>query len=208
MSMPPLISSNEPEPAWDIAKLFPFQGGWSESEYLALTESTNQLVELKQGRVEVLPMPTMAHQLIVTFLYDAIRAFARPKNLGIALIAPLRVRLALGEFREPDVVFMLKEHRSRATDEFWNGADLIMEVVSRDWGSQKRDLIEKRADYESAGVSEYWIVDPFEKRIIVLALEGSTYAVHGEFAPGKQAGSRLLPGFTVEVAEVFKAAEV
>lgn len=208
MSMPPLISTNEPEPTWDVAKLFPFQGGWSESDYLALSESTNQLVELKQGRVEVLPMPTMAHQLIVTFLYDAIRAFARPKNLGIALIAPLRVRLAPGEFREPDVIFMLKEHRVRAANEFWEGADLIMEVVSRDPGSQKRDLVEKRADYESAGVPEYWIVDPFEKRITVLTLDGSAYAVYGEFEPGQQAGSQLLPGFAVEVAEVFQAAEV
>ena len=208
MSMPPLISSSEPQPTWDIAKLFPYQGGWSESEYLALTESTNQLVELKQGRVEVLPMPTMAHQLIVTFLYDAIRAFARPKNLGIAVIAPLRVRLRPGEFREPDVVFMLAEHRSRAGNEFWDGADLIMEVVSRDPGSHKRDLIEKRADYESAGVSEYWIVDPLEKRITVLALDGSTYVVVGEFGPDEQADSRLLPGFAVNVAEVFQAAEV
>jgi Uma2 family endonuclease len=135
-------------------------------------------------------------------------AFARPKDLGIAVIAPLRVRLAPGEFREPDVVFMLKEHRSRAANEYWDGADLIMEVVSRDPGSQKRDLVEKRSDYESAGVSEYWIVDPFERRITVLALDGSTYAVHGEFAPGKQASSKLLAGFVVEVAEVFKAAEV
>jgi Uma2 family endonuclease len=206
--MPPLISSNEPQPSWDVAKLFPFQGGWSESQYLSLTESTNQLVELKQGRVEVLPMPTMAHQLIVTFLYDAIRAFAGPKNLGIAVIAPLRVRLAPGEFREPDVVFMLQEHRSRANNEFWNGADLIIEVVSRDPGSQNRDVVEKRADYESAGVLEYWIVDPFEKRITVLALENSTYAVRGEFVPGEQADSQLLTGFAVDVAEVFKAAEV
>ena len=53
----------EPEPAWDIARLFPPQGQWSEEDYFAL--DTNRLVELSDGFIEVLPMPTMVHQLIV-----------------------------------------------------------------------------------------------------------------------------------------------
>jgi hypothetical protein len=35
--------ASEPEPAWDIARLFPAQGEWSEEDYLEL--DTNRLVE-------------------------------------------------------------------------------------------------------------------------------------------------------------------
>ena len=79
----------EPEPAWDVARLFPPQGQWSEEDYFAL--DTNRLVEFSDGFIEVLPMPTMTHQLILVFLLDSIKAFAAmstPK-LGTALFAGL-----------------------------------------------------------------------------------------------------------------------
>jgi hypothetical protein len=37
----------------------------------------------------------------------------------------------------------------------------------------------------------------------VLVLDGSSYAVHGEFFKGQQAASKLLPGFVVDVTSVF-----
>src|SRR5437016_1271126 len=46
---------DDPEPAWDIARLFPAQGHWSEDEYLAL--NGNHLVEFSDGRIAVLPLP-------------------------------------------------------------------------------------------------------------------------------------------------------
>lgn len=207
MSLQSLTPSPDPEPAWDIATLFPRQGHWDEFEYLALTQSTNQLVELKSGRIKVLPMPTLAHQLIVIYLLDVFRAFVNPRKLGIVVIAPIRVRLSPGEFREPDVVFMLSENRSRAANEYWESADLVVEVVSKDAESRKRDHQEKRADYAAAGIPEYWIVDPVEKQITVLTLEGREYAVLGEFTPGQQAASRLLTGLSVDVTATFKAAD-
>jgi hypothetical protein len=77
-------------PTWEIATLFPNQGQWSEADYLAL--DTNHLVELADGRLEVLPMPTTSHQWIVLYLYGLLKAFAHPK-LGLVLTAPLPVRL-------------------------------------------------------------------------------------------------------------------
>ena len=68
------------EPAWDVARLFPNQGYWSEVEYLAL--NGNHLVEFSDGWVEVLPMPTMTHQLIVAWLYGRVFEFVSPQGLG------------------------------------------------------------------------------------------------------------------------------
>jgi Uma2 family endonuclease len=189
----------ESEPTWDVARLFPDQGHWSEEEYLAL--NTNQLVEFTQGFVEVLSMPTVFHQRIVAFLYNALLVFATANHLGEVLFAPVRVRLWSGKYREPDLVFMNAENAARITRDYWIGADLVLEVVSDD--DRRRDLEVKRQEYAQAGIPEYWIVDPMLEQITVLALEGSTYAVHGEYPKGAEATSRLLPGFKVNVTEAL-----
>jgi Uma2 family endonuclease len=189
-------------PTWDIARLFPDQGTWSVEEYLAL--SGNHLVEFSAGFVEVLPMPTTAHQWIVTFLWEALNRFTSGwGGLGLALTAPLRVELWAGKFREPDIVFMLAQHKDRAQNEFWKGADLVMEVVSDDPEDRRRDLKTKWGEYARARIAEYWMVDLKLRQITVLRLRGKTYDVHGVFKNGQTATSRLLAGFGVEVRTVF-----
>ena len=196
-------ASSKGEPTWEIAYLFPTQGTWCEEEYLAL--NGNHLVELSQGRLEVLPMPTMSHQLLVLHLYGLVLAFVSPQELGTVLVAPMRVRLWRGKIREPDVLFMLKQHADRLGERFWRGADLVMEVVSDEGDDEDRqhDLIVKRGEYARAGIAEYWIVDPQEEKITVLRLAGKRYVVHGEFVKGTVATSHLLPGFEVDVSTAF-----
>lgn len=129
------ISDVQPEtirPAWEIAHLFPLQGQWSEEEYLALTNGTNRLVELSNGTVEVLPMPTRTHQLIIAFLYRLFFEQIMLPGKGTVLFAALRVRLWKGKIREPDLVVMLAEHRDREKEAYFEGADLVVEIVSPD----------------------------------------------------------------------------
>jgi len=194
-------SVREPEPAWDVALLFPAQGQWSEEEYLAL--DGNRIVEFSNGRLEVPPMPTTSHQLLVAWLYGILQAFVVSRDLGTVAFAPLRVRISRAKFREPDLVFMLKENSERIGEEYWEGADLVMEVVSQDAEGRRRDLETKRREYARAGIPEYWIIDPQEKQITVLRLAGKRYAVHGEFHEGTVAISHLLQGFAVDVKDAF-----
>ena len=70
-----------------------------------------------------------------------------------------------------------------------------------------RDLVEKRADYAEGGIPEYWIADPRDETITVLALEGESYVEHGRFGRGEAAASPLLAGFTADVSAVFDAPE-
>lgn len=190
------------EPAWDIALLFPAQGSWSEEEYLELTG--NRLVELSHGVVEVLPMPTDSHQAMVAFLYAALHAYVSTRGLGKVRFAPLRLRLAPGKFREPDILFLAVERDHLRGEKYWSGADVVMEVVSDD--DRQRDLVTKRREYAAAGIDEYWIVDPLEQRITVLCREGDGYVEHGAFVRGQRASSRRLPGFALTVTDVLTAA--
>lgn len=202
MAVRDAIISKPGEPTWEITQLFPNQGDWSESEYLAL--ETNQLIEFSTGRLEFLPMPTPAHQRIVFFLQRLLWTFVTERNLGEVLAAPLRVRLWPGKFREPDIVLVIAEHLAQQGKQYWENVDLVMEVVSPD--DPDRDYVQKRQEYAAAGIAEYWIVDPMQELITVLALQNGAYGIHGEFTPGTNAVSKLLDGFAVDVAAVFAAA--
>jgi Uma2 family endonuclease len=193
------------EPAWDLAILYPLQGNWTEEDYLRIALHENLLIEYTDGCVEVLQMPTIVHQLIVRFLLDSLRAFVEPHKLGVVLFAPLPVKLSPKAYREPDLIFNFTENHAAATKDYYEHADLVMDVVSAGERDRKRDYEEKRQDYAKAGIREYWIVDPFERRIAVLTLQGTQYLEHGVFADRASATSRLLAGFAVDVSAAFDA---
>jgi Uma2 family endonuclease len=200
--VPPL--SQIGEPPWEIATLYPTQGNWDFHDYLSL--NTNHFVELAEGCVEVLPMPSQLHQLIVAYLYETIKAFVVAGDLGKVLFAPMRVRLSKDTVREPDVIFMLKQHAHRRGEKYWQGADLVVEVVSAD--DPARDLETKRAEYAQAGIPEYWIVDPRDQTIRVLTLPQGTveYVEAGKYSAGQSAQSVLLSGLRIDVTEAFAQA--
>lgn len=152
-------------------------------------------------------MPTIAHQLIVKFLLRLFDDFVESAKLGQVLFAPMPVWLSPENYREPDITFCFTQRHRSAGGRYYKGIDLAMEVVSDDARSHERDYDQKRADYAAAGISEYWIVDPRQRLITVLALDGDKYAIHGEFRDGEHAVSRLLPGFGVDVTVAFTAAE-
>ena len=175
-----------------------------EREYLRLTDHTNRVIELTGGRVQELPMPTDTHQAVLLFLYLRFHGYLEPRG-GVVRVAPLRLRVRAGVFREPDVLLLRDRSDPRRQDRYWTGADLVAEVVSPD--DPDRDLVQKRADYAAAGIPEYWIADPRDESITVLTLRGGAYVEHGAFARGEAATSPLLPGFTADVAAVFDAPE-
>lgn len=189
------------EPTWEVIEFLPRQGEWTEALYFDLL--TKRGAEFVDGVIEVLPVPTESHQLILLAFYQALRAFVLPRQLGQPLTSGIRVKVAKNEFREPDVAFMLAAHASRRHDRNWDGADLAAEVVSGDADDRKRDLVEKPLVYAKAKIPEYWVIDPEEQRIIVYRLARTRYAVHGTFRPGQRATSVLLPGFDVDVTDIL-----
>ena len=112
-----------------------------------------------------------------------------------------------GPFGNQILSLTLQENLGRFGERHGERADLVMEVVSGDAASRTRDYEDKRRDYAEAGIPEYWIVDPAERRILVLSLEGDHYAQSGDFGMADVAESRVLNGFHVEVARVLQAGQ-
>lgn len=178
------------------------QGLWTDEQYIRLIEQTKRLIEFTDGVLEVLPMPTSKHQLIIGFLYRVLYALMEQRG-GIVTFAALPLQIRPGKYREPDILLLLDRTDPRFQDSFWLGADLVIEVVSpRD---PKRDTRTKRRDYAEAGIPEYWIVNPLDETITVLTLHGPVYVEHGLFHRGEQATSVLLASLAVSATDVFDA---
>ncbi len=189
------------QPIWRLALLFPTQGSWSETDYLDL--SGGPLIEFDAGSVEILDMPTKAHQRVVQFLLLWLHQYVLAKKIGEVFVAPLPVRLWADKFREPDIVFV----RSGRADYrgYPDGADLVVEVVSEGQANRRRDIEIKPSEYCRAGIAEYWIVDLEMQRIDVLIWIDGSYQ-KSEFHRGQMAVSTTYEGLSISVDHVLDAA--
>jgi Uma2 family endonuclease len=184
-----------------LLEMLPEQRSWSDEDYLWLTDHTTRLVELTDGVLELLPTPTDKHQSILEFLFLLFHGVLTPLG-GKVHLAPLRLRLRAGKFREPDLLLLLDAKDPRRENRFWTGADLVLEVVSKD--NPERDLVQKRDDYARAKIPEYWIVNPLTETILVFHLKSKKYQQSGSYPRGTRAASRILD-VAVSVDEVFDA---
>jgi Uma2 family endonuclease len=131
----------------------------SYEEFLAWADEDVH-AEWVDGEVIVFMPPSQKHQAIIGFLLTLLSAYADLFDLGVVLAAPFEMRLRTdGPSREPDLLFVTREHLDRLSAERLAGpADLVIEVVSD--SSVARDRVDKFYEYQEAGVREYWIFDP------------------------------------------------
>lgn len=183
-----------------LIDLIPVQGEWDVAGYLWLSELRPRLVEFVDGHIEVPPMPGDHHQTILGRLWESLTAHARTTG-GKALMAPMPMRTIQERFREPDLMFLRRSDDPRRGKHFWTGADLVVEIVSPT--GRNRDIVDKRAEYAATGIPEYWIIDPDDETVTVLALNGDVYVVRTVFRPGDMAEAATLPGFTVDVSALL-----
>lgn len=134
-----------------------------------LPESTR--AELIDGQIYYMSPPKRKHQRLALELSTVINNYIK-KNNGICEVnvAPFAVFLNKDEknYVEPDVSVTCD--KDKLTDDGCNGApDWVIEIVSP--SSRQMDYTIKLFKYRSAGVREYWVVDPDKERITVYDLE-------------------------------------
>lgn len=143
----------------------PPAGELSFEEFLAWCNEDTR-AEWVDGKVVVLTPTSLKHQEIKKFLCFLLDGFVRSSGLGRVVDAPFLVRLPepLRRGREPDILFVKAERLHLFKETYLDGApDLVVEITSPE--SVARDRGEKYAEYEAAGVSEYWLVDPDHRQI-------------------------------------------
>ena len=175
---------------------------WTEAAFFAVSDATNRRIELSDGRLVILPMPTLDHQRILKRFVDLVTAWLATHKVGELLFAAHPIRLWPGKYREPDAMICLNEHRDRMGEQESGPPDLALEILSPAIARVDSDL--KSQEYAQAGIGEYWMIDPKARRVSVFTLEGRAYKLLGDFGSGERARSNILTGLEVAVDDLFR----
>lgn len=149
------------------------------------------------GEVVTTSPASFQHQDLVRFLIALLSLYVEHHDLGWILSAPFPMLLAEQQrVREPDLLFLRRDHAERLRDNRLDGpADLVVEVVSPE--SLARDRGEKFVEYEAAGVAEYWLLDPQRRQLDLYHL-GEDRCYHPLPATDGLYLSRALPDLRLD----------
>ena len=167
-----------------------------------------QRAELIDGQMYMMAPPNARHQDIIFSLSRKIADYI-DINKGSCKIylAPYAVFLNADDknYVEPDISVICD--KSKLEDKGCNGApDWIVEVISP--STQRMDYSIKLFKYRTAGVREYWIVDPEARTAAVYTLEGGSYRSPAAlYRAGASVPVGVLEGFQVDLRTVFPELE-
>lgn len=155
--------------------------------------------ELIDGQIYDMAPPSRRHQEIAGELFTIIHNYIKSKGGSCKpFIAPFAVFLNEDDknYVEPDISVICKPEK--LTERGCNGApDWIIEIVSP--SSRRMDYFTKLFKYRTAGVREYWIVDPDKNRITVYNFE-SEDTIEYTFSDSVKTG--IYEDFTVDFEQL------
>lgn len=131
--------------------------------------------EIIGGEKFMAPAASPTHGSIIGRLYSILLNYLETTDKGYVFTDNTDVHFPDGSLFKPDLC-IVTEKNSAIID--WlrgiNGApDMVVEVLSR--STQKKDRTIKKDIYETNGVREYWIVDPYMKAISVYILRDGKF---------------------------------
>jgi Uma2 family endonuclease len=161
--------------------------------------------ELIDGEHFVTPSPNPRHQRILGSLYLEIGNHLKAHPIGEVFFAPLDVVMSNVDVVEPDLLYMSRERAAEVlVPEHVRGVpELVVEIASK--STRKRDATIKRALYERAGVSEYWVVDPETDvvRVYRNGADGFSRPIELRRDAGDTLTTELLPGLAIPLDVIF-----
>jgi Uma2 family endonuclease len=186
---------------------FTAYGTYSYADYLSW--DIDYMVELIKGKVfkQAAAAPRRIHQEIAGLIITRLTNHLTGKRCK-AYIAPFDVRLPVKSKKNEDIFTVVQPDicvvcdPSKLDEMGCVGApDLIMEILSP--GSNSKELKNKYEVYEESGVSEYWIIHPSEKTLLIYTLVEKKYIPSRLFTLGDKVKSQAIIGFEMDLDGVF-----
>jgi Uma2 family endonuclease len=183
---------------------------YSYADYL--TWQLEETVELIKGKIMAMsPAPNVKHQSISRNVLVEIANHLHKKPCKV-FHAPFDVKLydsrksqlsdrEVFSVVQPDLCVICD--KSKLTVQGCDGApDWIIEVLSL--GNSKKELHLKFQLYQENGVSEYWMVHPYEQTVYQFVLNHEDqYQLHAMYAGDDIATPYLFPELKIDLADVF-----
>jgi Uma2 family endonuclease len=189
------------------------------AEYLSYSEDLEGRFLLIEGALVELPPESPENDFFALNLRDLL---IRVMSSRLARVHTCEVQVPVLQPKDaanrfPDLVVLRPEHLDLMQRRLTITLDmpppqLIAEVVSPGRTNRDRDFINKRVQYAAIGVPEYWLIDPSERAITVLELQGDEYREIGIFKNGDPCGiceaarivSPAFPALALTAEQVFQ----
>ena len=160
-----------------------------------------QRAELIDGQIYDMAPPCTRHQIITGEMYATIRDYIRKGNGACRpYVSPFAVFLNEDDknYLEPDVSVICSP--DKVDEKGCHGApDWIIEVVSP--ATQSRDYGIKLFKYRTAGVREYWIINPMKEIVNVYDFEKD--AQTGLYSFDDVIPVSIYPGFSIRISDLL-----
>jgi Uma2 family endonuclease len=149
------------------------------------------------------PAPTTKHQDIVLKISSQLLSRLKGKPCK-PFIAPVDVVLSDDDVVQPDVFVVCDA--SKITPKNIQGApNFVAEILSP--STSRKDLREKKALYERAGVAEYLVLDPLELYAQLFRLDNGKYAAGEIYGPEESFSLAILGDEPVDLRDIFEVGE-
>lgn len=161
-----------------------------------------QRAELIDGDMYMMAPPSRIHQKLVMQLSRIISNYVADKGGSCEVYpAPFAVFLNADDknYVEPDISVICD--RDKLNDKGCAGApDWIIEIVSP--SSQRMDYLTKLFKYRTAGVREYWIVNPIKETVQLYSFEGEEDSTQSSFSDSIT--SAIFKDFSIRIEDLLK----
>ena len=160
-----------------------------------------QKADLIDGVIYMASPDSKRNDRLGGFIKFLVQGFAAVRGLGEVFGSRFAFELSQTRAPEPDIAFVSSSRLHLVEETRMKGApDIAVEIVARE--SRTRDYFDKKNLYESAGVFEYWIIDPLQHRAEFYRLTDGRY----HLVPLEQNRifhSEILEGFWLDVEWLF-----
>lgn len=158
-------------------------------------------LELVDGEIEVAPSPMPDHSHVVFRLGQILLNHIDEHGLG-KLYGDVDTIFGEHDVRRSDIIYFVKDRLHLVGAKAMQGPpDLCVEVISPTSGNIDRQV--KFKLYESAGVANYWIIDPEPRTFEAYALIDSRYQRVATAGAEDHVSAPPFPGLSIPLGRLW-----
>ena len=166
--------------------------------------SDERMCEWVDGAVAELPLLSEAQVRVRDMLLSGLGSHIEGNEMGLLIAAPFAVRMPeeMGCAREPDLLYVPNQFADTVQSNYVNSHGVALVIEITDGRTRQQDYDRKFADYQMAGISEYWIIDVERKHADFYQLRQLLY----EHTPTGTTAyvSPVLLGYSLSLGSLFE----